>query len=335
VATYNWYAFVSCTEEPGKLGKNCFKITLQLPHKGEDQIDDPDSQQRVFQIKMSIYCHHQKWFRLIQEGNDKRKKIKYISTPDISERTRFPKPHPFRVVGKFLLKTISLPLHLRTYYTEHWYSKSHQHKLRAVADKTTSLDEMLNNLSGKTWVYFNSTDEEPGVYLKGKSCLRCHSRDVVALIWIPPWTITTFQKCNYIELDTSFHALRPYVYSVPLAIHANESFPLALIIGLVESIKLYRLFIDAMSCIGIPEELLFTKPFLTDQHKALISVCEQGIHFKCLRHLIENFGSNSFIGQIVRRLAFSSTVEDFEYQAVMSQFDIGALERNNMEFNHK
>jgi hypothetical protein len=94
--------------------------------------------------------------------------------------------------------------------------------LGTLADKFTSLDKMLKTLSGKTWVYFNSTDEEPESYLAGESGLRYNFRDVVALVWIPPWTITAFEKCNYIELDTSFYTLHPYVYSVPLTIHANE-----------------------------------------------------------------------------------------------------------------
>jgi hypothetical protein len=46
-------------------------------------------------------------------------------------------------------------------------------------------------------------------------------------------------ECQFIELDTSFMALHPYVYCVPMAIHANESFPLAIVAGLSESNELY------------------------------------------------------------------------------------------------
>jgi hypothetical protein len=126
-------------------------------------------------------------------------------------------------------------------------------------------------------------------------------------------------------MDTSFKALFPYVHSIPLAVHANESFPLALIVGLSESIEFYTMFFDAMASIGITQDQLQTKPFLTDQHKALKHVCADYIHFYCLRHLIENFGSNSFLGQIVRRLSFSSTPEAFNYNAEISIRDIQAL----------
>jgi hypothetical protein len=165
--------------------------------------------------------------------------------------------------------------------------------------------------------------------------LQYKDKGVVALIWVPPWAIEVFfYHCSYIELDMSFRALEPYVYSIPLAINANESFPLAFIIGQTESVELYSLFFHAMSKIGIPEEDLKAKPFLTDQHKALKAVCEDGTHFICLRHLIENFGSNSFIGQIVRRLAFSSTPAEFDYQSEISFRDIEALKRRHVTFSN-
>jgi hypothetical protein len=53
--------------------------------------------------------------------------------------------------------------------------------------------------------------------------------------------------------------------------------------------------------------------------------CRDKIHFFCLRHLIEKFGSGSFIGPLVRRLSFSSTWEQFFSEIGQCVFDIKAL----------
>jgi hypothetical protein len=84
-----------------------------------------------------------------------------------------------------------------------------------------------------------------------------------------------------------------------------------------------------MASIGVSREMIAIKPFLTDQHLALKSVCTGFTHFFCLRHLIENFGSGSFIGQIVRRLAFSSTIAEFIHQSEISVLDLEALQEKD------
>jgi hypothetical protein len=117
--------------------------------------------------------------------------------------------------------------------------------------------------------------------------------------------------CTYIQLDTSFRAVKKYVYSIPLGIHANESFPLAIMIGLSESVELYQMFYDAMAKVGVSQRDLFSKPILSDQHSSLMAMGRGRPHFWCLRHLIEKFGANSIQGQFTRRLAFCSTPNQF------------------------
>jgi hypothetical protein len=186
---------------------------------------------------------------------------------------------------------------------------------------STSLEEIFSNITGRVSLFVKQHPND--------LVLQYQSSGVVAFTWIPPWTFDVFINCQYIELDTSFRALQPYVYCVPLGICRNESFPLGLIVGISESVELYRMFFRAMSAIGITEDLIINKPFLTDQHLALKTVCERSTHFLCLRHLIENFGSNSFIGQIVRRLSFSSTIAEFIYQAEISKEDLKALDEKH------
>jgi hypothetical protein len=151
---------------------------------------------------------------------------------------------------------------------------------------------------------------------------------------VPPWEADAFRKSQYVELDTSFQALAPYVYCVPLAIHANESFPLALVIGISESVELYDLFFQAMRKFGISEEELNAKPYLSDQHTSLVSILRNRRHFFCLRHLIEKFGSRAPVGQLVRRLAFSSTKDQFLSEIAQCGCDIRVLvKKGKLELN--
>jgi hypothetical protein len=41
-----------------------------------------------------------------------------------------------------------------------------------------------------------------------------------------PWAQSVLARCNYLQLDTIFQAVDPYILSVSLAIIANESFQL-------------------------------------------------------------------------------------------------------------
>jgi hypothetical protein len=66
----------------------------------------------------------------------------------------------------------------------------------------------------------------------------------VVFAWFPPWALEQFLAAQYIELGTSLRALKPDIYSAPLAITANESISLGLIVGLSESTELYHWFVS-------------------------------------------------------------------------------------------
>jgi hypothetical protein len=290
----------------------------------EDPNADPITRQNHFAISMITYCRHQIHFELyVQSGIH----VRYISPPHLVKREEWETCHPFRVIGKFLFNAPDFPISGKTYYLEQFYSRAQQYNLAIKAEQSAYLEEIVRNLPGNISLFITR--------YPNNLQLQYDCNGVAALVWIPPWSVDVFWRCNYIELDTSFRALKPYVYCIPLAIHANEAFPLALIVGLSETVELYNLFFNAMDSIGITRELIIQKPFLTDQHKALKTACAGSTHFICLRHLIENFGARSFIGQIVRRLAFSTTPTEFLYQAHVSVQDIIALqERGALNEKH-
>jgi hypothetical protein len=83
-----------------------------------------------------------------------------------------------------------------------------------------------------------------------------------------------FHNCSYLELDTRFRAIRPYVYSVPLGLVANESFPLAIVAGLAESIELYQMFFGEMRSLGVEQDELDAKPQLSDRREDIFDVSD-------------------------------------------------------------
>jgi hypothetical protein len=263
---------------------------------------------------MPEFCPHQPWPEKVYAG---RSGFRYISLPHAAEKDEWEFEHPFRRICKHLARFSSFPQDILKHYTPYWFGKTKQHSLELEKHNCTSFESLISALPGR--FYVSVTDDSE------KLPLKFQSKSVVSFTWVPPWAVDTFKKCRFIELDTSFRALKPYVYSIPMGIHANESFPLAVVVGLSESIELYDLFFQAMLKSGVSGEELHAKPFVTDQHPALMSACVHSPHFLCLRHLIESFGSNSFTGQIVRRLAFSSTEDEFKSEVVQCIHEIQEL----------
>jgi hypothetical protein len=92
-----------------------------------------------------------------------------------------------------------------------------------------------------------------------------------------------------VELACSFRAPKPDTYRIPLAVSGSKSVPLGLIVGLSASIERYEVLFEWTRSLHLGP----------------------GRHFLCLRRIIESFAFNSFIGQIVRRLVFSSSEGSF------------------------
>jgi hypothetical protein len=76
---------------------------------------------------------------------------------------------------------------------------------------------------------------------------------------------------DYYELDCSFTALEPYVYSIPLAVRANVGIPLGIVIAPSERRDVHSLFADLLAEKGFSRNELFEIPLLSDAGKALRS----------------------------------------------------------------
>jgi hypothetical protein len=91
-----------------------------------------------------------------------------------------------------------------------------------------------------------------------KAALPFHSEKHIGagIVWIPPWSADVFTRCMDIQLDTSFTAIKPCVYSVPLGVNTNESCPLANVLGISETKELHRILYRGIHIAGVSQ----TKP---------------------------------------------------------------------------
>jgi hypothetical protein len=123
------------------------------------------------------------------------------------------------------------------------FSKSHQWRLHFETQSCESFDHLINSLPRYVRLHRANTATDLLFAHQGRSVVGC--------VWIPRWALEVVHNCSYLQLDASFRVIIPYVYSMPLGIRANESFPLAVVFGLVESFELYQPFDEAMLQLGV------------------------------------------------------------------------------------
>ena len=136
---------------------------------------------------------------------------------------------------------------------------------------------------------------------------------------------------RHFQLDASFYALYPYVYSVPLLVINNASLPLGLVIGPSEHQNLFNEFFSLLENYNFNFHIK-DYPVLSDQGSAIKSfvISKKCLHFFCYRHLIEKIGASTYLGQITKRLLFQPTIEQYEIQLPQSLSDVNSLIDNNL-----
>jgi hypothetical protein len=178
-----------------------------------------------------------------------------------------------------------------------------------VASHTESLSDLIHFLS-----HHGYTQVIGGCPGKTTTRFVHEDRDVGAIIWIAPWAVTAYKAANYIQLDCSFRATRPFAYCVPMAILQNEAVPLGFILTPTESAYTYTTFMETLWSLMPDEDNKKPRPpVLSDQGKGLIRFCETHHiqQFFCHRHLIEKFGSSSPAGMLVARVLRIMTRKEF------------------------
>jgi hypothetical protein len=121
-------------------------------------------------------------------------------------------------------------------------------------EHSQSLRDIVSILPGKVCISITKQPNALQLVWEDPELDASMSHGVVAFAWFPPFAAAEFRKCRFIELDTSFRALRPYSYAVPLGMRASEAMPSGIIIGLLENRELYDRFFTALVDMGVTED---------------------------------------------------------------------------------
>jgi hypothetical protein len=137
-----------------------------------------------------------------------------------------------------------------------------------------------------------------------------HGSEVATLTWVAPWTQNLLQcgAIQYVELDTSFYALRPHVL-------------IGLILAPTEREESYRLFDEAMTSVHLGR----------DEGQTLSACCRghEDEHCFCFRHRLELLGSNPYVATLAQQLLFAGSEDGYrQVKTVMIiDFRIGCQEK--------
>jgi hypothetical protein len=107
-----------------------------------------------------------------------------------------------------------------------------------VAERFRSLNSLLflsRQIPGEFQICYHK-DKEAALAVDGQG--------VHSLSRIAPWPIDALRKADFSELDASFKAHNPYVYSIPLAVIKNVGISLGLILGPTESSEIFTTFTE-------------------------------------------------------------------------------------------
>jgi hypothetical protein len=136
---------------------------------------------------------------------------------------------------------------------------------------------------------------------------------VVTLSWQARWARAALLRADYLELDATYRAGRPYLAIVPTAVIRNAGLPLGLVLTPSERAASYDLFWDDMGL--SPEEKrdhVFARPLLSDGGQALRAYGRRHVrHFTCMRHIRERMGSRTYVAILARRLMFAGCEEHY------------------------
>lgn len=179
--------------------------------------------------------------------------------------------------------------------------------------------KILNHLPGN--VYYQYTDISKSKpfskeKMKKMGCIiNIDGNDKVlrSIVWIMPWFTQILNTIQFLELDASFKACRPYAFSIFHGIIFNSTIPFALTIGPSENEELFEILYTSFKKFNFNQNLLENKQVLSDMGPSIISFCSSHsmvMNF-CHRHIIEVFGANSGIGTWVKKILQCNTKNEF------------------------
>lgn len=125
-----------------------------------------------------------------------------------------------------------------------------------------------------------------------------------SLILILPFADNIINDIQYLEIDASFKAIKPYSYCIFHGVIFNSSTLFALSNAPRESLELFELLFDGLKIFKLNFSLYEKLPVLSDMGSSIIPFCKKHnmFHYFCHRHLMEYFGQRSSFGRWVKKI---------------------------------
>ena len=278
-----------------------------------------------YQFLLDAYGYNLKWqYRII--NNTKLFTLDYQEIPTYGSK-KFPFDHPYIKIGKFIYKSnnfcSSQLLNLFVDPEISKYIKRHEKQMQK-----DFLKYFQENFDGSIIIY--STDEK---------CEKLQQLDqsnyLFSLTYIFPWAIALLRNnFSCFMTDATFKAMKPYILTILNIIVCNESLPIGISVAPTETSSEYQRLWDHLLSIArslhCDPKIFSSHPFVCDQGSGLKKFLEDNnLQIKyCHRHLIENFGSSSLIGNYVSRILRTSSQEDFEKTSLLIRIELAIFLQN-------
>lgn len=215
-----------------------------------------------------------------------------------SENSTWNETFPYKnsilyILGNYIArKNTNFPLFLKYAFQGFLSNRTHKRHLLPFANPDDII-QIFHHLPGYIYINLLST------YSDGYSInVPEGEKKLKYFIWIMPWVKTTLMRPQYLQLDASFYALKPYCYCIFHSIYYNCSCPFAITIFPSEKFRLYDLFFKGINIFNINIPNLANTPVLSDMNEALKKFCKKYLfkHYYCHRHIIEALGAKSAFG---------------------------------------
>jgi hypothetical protein len=249
-----------------------------------------------------VTTHHQFGFisQFYQETHPTKEILTHVQ---IEQFENFRPSHPYKKIGKNIQKKYPF-LYSSTFNEEVLSPKTLRN--RDCKQFMVPLADILATFEGDVFLTVNPLLDNAFIF--GDNL---HIR---TMTWLIPNITIVLSKCQYIELDGSFQASYPYVYTVHQAIIQNEAIPLGFTLAPSESMEMFKEFYDAITSAYPHFDLHLKIPILTDQGTGLIAFAKSFNleHYLCYKHLLFKFIQNSPLYFLVRRILNSTTPENLQ-----------------------
>ena len=226
----------------------------------------------------------------------------------------YPKNHPYQVFGSFFGRTDKATSQIVWLIFRNVFKKPGKFKVNDSS--LNSFIDFLGQLPGFVEIVYDHSGD--GYVFDSNE-----QKTMQKLVWVCSWAKSRIEYTQYMELDASFEALRPYTYCCINSIINNESVPIALSVGKKENFDLYEAAYLLMEKSGISGLKLNSIPVLSDMGKALISFCRSRNidQYFCHKHLIDHFG-HPLLKLWCKRLVETLTEEEYNSVSIQISAEI-------------